>query len=51
MKDQLGGKIMTEVVGLRGKTYSYLIDGSSEDKKENVNLKIIETELKIIETV
>ena len=33
MKDELGGKIMTDFVGLRAKTYSYLIDGGSEDKK------------------
>ena len=33
MKDDLGGKIMKKFAGLGGKTYSYLIDDSSEDKK------------------
>ena len=32
MKDELGGKIITKFVGLRAKTYSYLIDDNSEDK-------------------
>ena len=33
MIDDLGGKIKTKKVGLRGKTYRYLIDKSSEDKE------------------
>ena len=33
MKDELGGKSMKKFVGLRAKTYSYLIDDGSEDKK------------------
>ena len=33
MKDELGGKIMTEFVALRPKTYSYLTDDCEEDKK------------------
>ena len=33
MKDELGGKIMTNFVGLRVKPYSYLIDDRSDGKK------------------
>ena len=32
-KDELGGKIMTEVVALRPKTYVYLMDDGSDHKK------------------
>ena len=32
-KDELGGKIMTEVVANRAKTYAYLLDDDSEIKK------------------
>ena len=39
MKDNLGGKIMKEFVGLRVKTYSYLIDDNSEDKKKQKTQK------------
>ena len=33
MKDELDGKIITKFVGLRARTYSYLMDDVSEDKK------------------
>ena len=33
MKDKLDRKIVTKFFGLRTKTYSYLTDGGSEDKK------------------
>ena len=29
MKDELGGNIMTKFVGVKAKTYSYLIDDGS----------------------
>ena len=36
MKGQFGGRIMTKIVGLRAKTYSYSADDGSEDKKANL---------------
>ena len=41
MKDGLGGKIMKKFVGLRAKTYSYLIDDDSEDKKAQGTKKCV----------
>ena len=53
IKDESSEKIMTKFVGLRAKTYSYLIDDGSKDKKangikkcvikRNLNSKIIKT--------
>ena len=33
MKDELSGKIMTNIFRLRANTYSYLIDDGSDDEK------------------
>ena len=41
MKDELGGKIMKKFVGLRAKTYSYLIDDGSENKKAKGTKKCV----------
>ena len=41
MKDELGGKIITEFVTLRPKTYSFLTDNGKEDKKAKVTKKCI----------
>ena len=41
LKDELGRKIMIEFVGLRVKTYSYLIDDDSEDKKAKGSKKYV----------
>ena len=46
MGDELGGKIMTEFVGLRAKTYSYLIDDGSEDKKAKGTKCVMKRKLK-----
>ena len=40
MKDDLGEKIITEFVELRGKTYSYLKDNNEEDKKAKDTKKV-----------
>ena len=41
MKDELGGKIITEFVILRPKTYSYLTDDGKEDKKAKGTKKCV----------
>ena len=41
MKDELGGKIMIKFVGLKAKTYSYLIDDSSEVRKAKGTKKCV----------
>ena len=41
MKDELGGKILTKFIGLGAKTYSYLIDDGSEDKKAKGTKKCV----------
>ena len=41
MKDELGGKIITEFVILRSKTYSFLTDDGKEDKKAKGTKKCV----------
>ena len=40
-KDELGGKIITEVVAIKPKTYAYLIDDGSEHKKAKGTKKCV----------
>ena len=47
MKGKLGGKIMKKFAGLQAKTYSYLTDNGSEDKKaKGTKKRVIKRELK-----
>ena len=48
MKDEVGGKIITEFVGLRSKLYSLTVEGESKDKKVAKGVKrcVINKELK-----
>ena len=41
MKDELGGKIITDFVTLRPKTYSFLTDNGKEDKKAKRTKKCV----------
>ena len=41
MKDELGGKILKEFLGLRAKTCSYLKDNNDEDKKAKGTKKCV----------
>ena len=41
MKDELGGKIITEFITLRPKTYSYLTDDGKEDEKAKGTKKCV----------
>ena len=41
MKDEVGGKIITEFATLRPKTYSYLTDDGKEDKKAKGTKKCV----------
>ena len=46
VKNELGGKIMTKFVGLRAKTYSYLIhDGSAVKKREGYKKCVLKSKL------
>ena len=42
MKDELGEKVMTKIVGLRAKTYSYLTDDGSEATQLQHKINYIE---------
>ena len=47
MKDELGDKAKTKSAGLRAKTYSYLTDDGSEEKKaKNTKMCTIKRKLK-----
>ena len=54
MKDESGGQVMKEFVGLWPKTYSYFKDNNDEDEKEKGTKKCVikkDFNLKIIKTV
>ena len=41
MKDEVGGRIMTEFITLRPKAYTYLTDDGKEDKKAKGTKKCV----------
>ena len=41
IKEELGGKVLTKLVGLRAKTYSYLIHDGSENKNAKDSKKCV----------
>ena len=47
IKDELGGQIMKNFVGLRAKTCSYLKDNNDEDKKQDTKMCVIKRKLKM----
>ena len=51
MKDELREKIMMQFVGLRARTYSYLIDDSSKDKKAKGTKKCVIKRKRKFETI
>ena len=48
MKDELGGKIMTQFITLRPKTYAYLMDGGNGDSDAHVIKKVKGTQKFVI---
>ena len=51
MKDELGGKIMKEFVGLGAKTYFYVIDDDSYDKKAKGRIRNVMIPRQLIMTL
>ena len=50
MKDQLGRKVMKEFAALRAKTYNYLTDNNSKNKKaKSTKNCVIKRILKLLE--
>ena len=49
MKDESGGQIMKNFVGLRAKTYSYLKENNYEDKKgKSTKKRVIRRDLELL---